>query len=57
MRDAPMHVDGSKDIEHEKMWMLSSLTLLQQTKGCKAGVGAIEEQLHEAQCLDALDTI
>lgn len=57
IREAPIWVDGLKDVEHERLWMPSSLTLLQQSEGCKSSVDLIEEQLREAQCLDALDTI
>ncbi|KAK0232589.1 hypothetical protein IW262DRAFT_1451048 [Armillaria fumosa] len=52
--EKPVQLGGS-DVEHESLLLPSVLTSQQRVEGCRGGIEMIEEQLHKAQCLDALD--
>ncbi|KAK0439646.1 hypothetical protein EV421DRAFT_1737806 [Armillaria borealis] len=45
------------DVESERLLLPSDIPLLLRMEGCKGDVVNIEEQLCEAQCLDALDVL
>ncbi|KAF8988610.1 hypothetical protein BDZ89DRAFT_932760, partial [Hymenopellis radicata] len=43
--------------EEEKLWLPSELDEEERKEGCAKGLADMEDVLHYAQCLDALDTI
>ncbi|PBK67937.1 hypothetical protein ARMSODRAFT_1019983 [Armillaria solidipes] len=57
IEEAPAKVEGADDVEHATLWLPSTLTVEQQTLGCKGNIIKIEEDLCEAQCFDVLDMI
>ncbi|KAJ7178669.1 hypothetical protein C8R43DRAFT_843108, partial [Mycena crocata] len=53
-RDSDVAAPKAEDI---KLWLPSSLTLLQRRGACRQGVGEMEAKLRAGQCADALDAL
>ncbi len=45
------------DVEDETLWLPSKFDTEARTVSCREGLASIEESLHEAQCLNALESI
>ncbi len=57
VEESPVKVDGADNVEDVTLWLPSALTGDQWLLGCKGNIVNIQEDLWEAQCFDALDTI